>query len=177
MDVFIKIQKALHANITATKAGLNGFKPLPNGGYLNASDNAMESLKLLEDAITSCGCNTDEVTVASIGFNADTSPFYNEEQNKYDVEGPKNLFDPSMLADWYIKLCTEHPLSKSIISPSKPPPHPLNLPFSNLHRRPLLRNRRLPTPPPKTPRSQPPNHQIRPQKLPQRKPRNPQNLH
>ena len=32
------------------------------------------------------------------------------EQGKYDMDGPKNLYDAKMLTDWYIKIVTEHPL-------------------------------------------------------------------
>lgn len=26
------------------------------------------------------------------------------------MEGPKNLWEPEQMVDWYIKQCTEHPL-------------------------------------------------------------------
>ena len=52
-----------------------------------------------------------------IGFNCDSEGFYNKETNKYDMEGPKNLFDPEQMADWYVKLCQEHPLCVYIEDP------------------------------------------------------------
>lgn len=33
------------------------------------------------------------------------------------MEGPKNLFDPEQMADWYVKLCQEHPLCVYIEDP------------------------------------------------------------
>lgn len=32
------------------------------------------------------------------------------EQGKYDLDGPKNLYDNKMLIDWYLKIVQEHPL-------------------------------------------------------------------
>lgn len=59
---------------------------------------------MLEDAITSTGVNTADRKYLQIGINADSQSFYIEEQNRYDVEGPKNLFDQTMLADWFAKM-------------------------------------------------------------------------
>ena len=39
------------------------------------------------------------------------------DQEKYDVEGPKNLFDAEQMADWYVKLLTEHPLVSYLEDP------------------------------------------------------------
>uniref|UniRef100_A0A7S3KXI6 phosphopyruvate hydratase n=1 Tax=Euplotes crassus TaxID=5936 RepID=A0A7S3KXI6_EUPCR len=117
LQTFVKIQKAIHANINATKVGLNGYKLQGNGAYFNASDNITECLKLLEDAINSSGCNSDEHTVATIGFNSEPEAYYNSEQNKYDIEGPKNLFDAGMFVDWYIKLLNDHPLVSYLEDP------------------------------------------------------------
>jgi hypothetical protein len=33
------------------------------------------------------------------------------------MEGPKNLFDPSQMADWYVKLLADHPLISYIEDP------------------------------------------------------------
>ncbi len=40
----------------------------------------------------------------------DPDQFYLAEQGKYEVEGPKNLYDTKMLIEWYQKMCTDHPL-------------------------------------------------------------------
>jgi enolase len=40
----------------------------------------------------------------------DPDQFYLAEQSKYEVEGPKNLYDTKMLIEWYQKMCTDHPL-------------------------------------------------------------------
>jgi len=32
------------------------------------------------------------------------------DSGKYDIDGPKNLYDSKMLIDWYLKMVTEHPL-------------------------------------------------------------------
>ena len=47
----------------------------------------------------------------------DPDQFYIPEQNKYDVDGPKNLYDAKMLSDWYIKIVNEHPLVTYIEDP------------------------------------------------------------
>ena len=41
-------------------------------------------------------------------FEADS--YYNADSGKYDIEGPKNLFDAKMMSDWLLKICTDHPL-------------------------------------------------------------------
>jgi len=117
LSTFLKIQKSISSAIAATKAGVNGFKMGADGSYFNACDGVNDSLKILEDAITNSGCNTDQHVVASIGINSESESYYNEEQNKYDVEGPKNLFEPAQLADWYVKLVTDHPLITYIEDP------------------------------------------------------------
>ena len=33
-----------------------------------------------------------------------------QDQDRYDIEGPKNLFDQTMLADWFVKMAQDHPL-------------------------------------------------------------------
>jgi enolase len=37
--------------------------------------------------------------------------------SKYDIEGPKILFDTAMLADWLAKICVDHPLVTYIEDP------------------------------------------------------------
>lgn len=46
----------------------------------------------------------------TIGIQVDPDQFYLSEQGKYDVDGPKNLYDAKMLSEWYQKMCTDHPL-------------------------------------------------------------------
>jgi hypothetical protein len=101
INSFLKLQKSIITSISSSKSGLAGFKVGIDGSYFNAFDTIPESLKILEDAINNC---PDGGSFASIGFNCESDSFYNAEQNKYDMEGPKNLFDPSQMADWYIKL-------------------------------------------------------------------------
>ena len=40
-----------------------------------------------------------------------------KDQNKYDIEGPKNLFDTDMLIEWLVKMCNEHPLVEYLEDP------------------------------------------------------------
>ncbi len=72
---------------------------------------------MLEDAINSTGVNTSDKKYLQIGINADSQAFYIEEQNRYDIEGPKNLFDQTMLADWFVKMAQDHPLLVYIEDP------------------------------------------------------------
>lgn len=46
----------------------------------------------------------------SIGLQIDPDQFYLTEQGKYDIDGPKNLYDTKMLIDWYVKIINDHPL-------------------------------------------------------------------
>lgn len=102
--VYHKISAAIKKAITSHKLGEAGFKANQSGSYYNALDTVNDSFKMLEDAINSTGLNTDERKVLQIGINADSQSSYLEEQNKYEIEGPKNLFDQTMLADWFVKL-------------------------------------------------------------------------
>ena len=40
-----------------------------------------------------------------------------EDQGRYDIEGPKNLFDQTMLADYFVKMAQDHPLLTYIEDP------------------------------------------------------------
>lgn len=117
IDTFLKIQKAITTTITSSKVGLNGFKQGADGSFFNACENINEALKMIEDAINGAGCNSDQQMVASVGINCESDSFYNPDQNKYDMEGPKNLFDPNQMSDWYIKLLKDHPLISYIEDP------------------------------------------------------------
>ena len=74
-------------------------------------------LKLLEDAINATGLNTNERKYLTIGINADSQSSFIEESGRYDIEGPKNLFDQTMLADWFVKMAQDHPLLTYIEDP------------------------------------------------------------
>ena len=63
-----------------------------------------ETFKLIEDAINQTGINTQERKFLTIGINADSHSSYLQDQDRYDIEGPKNLFDQTMLADWFVKM-------------------------------------------------------------------------
>jgi len=91
--VYYKIAAAIKKAITSHKLGEIGFKGGITGSYYNALDSINDSFKLLEDAINSTGVNTDDRKVLQIGINADSQSSFIEDQNKYDMEGPKNLFD------------------------------------------------------------------------------------
>jgi len=91
--VYYKISAAIKKAITSHKAGEAGFKASAIGSYFNALDSVNDSFKMIEDAINATGINSKERTVLQIGINADSQSCYIEESNKYDVEGPKNLFD------------------------------------------------------------------------------------
>ena len=52
-----------------------------------------DSFKLLDDAINTVGCNTEDRKYLTIGINADSHTYFMADTEKYDIEGPKNLFD------------------------------------------------------------------------------------
>ena len=108
--MYYKISAAIKKAITGHKLGEAGFKANLSGSYFNALDSVNDSFKFLEDAINSTGLNTNERKYFTIGVNADSQSSFLEEQNRYDVEGPKNLFDQTMLADWFVKMAQDHPL-------------------------------------------------------------------
>jgi hypothetical protein len=117
IESFLKIQKAIVSVINSSKQGANGFKMGADGSYFNACESIPEALKILEDSIKASDLNSDEYMIASIGINCESDSFYNSETNKYDMEGPKNLFDPEQMVDWYIKLLNEHQLITYIEDP------------------------------------------------------------
>lgn len=91
--VYYKISAAIKKAITGHKLGENGFRANLSGSYYNALDTVNDSFKLLEDAINSCDVNTNERKVLTIGINADSQSNFIEEHGRYDIEGPKNLYD------------------------------------------------------------------------------------
>ena len=52
-----------------------------------------------------------------LGINPDIDSAFLREQNKYDLEGPKNLFDQDSLTEYFVKMCNEHPLLEYIEDP------------------------------------------------------------
>lgn len=40
----------------------------------------------------------------------DADQYVVPDQNKYDMEGPKNLFEAKQMCDFYLKVITDHPL-------------------------------------------------------------------
>ena len=108
--LYYKLSAAIKKAITSHKLGEAGFKANVSGAYFNALDTVNDSFKLLEDAINSTGVNTNDRKYFTIGINADSQSSFIEDQNRYDIEGPKNLFDQTMLADWFVKLAQDHPL-------------------------------------------------------------------
>ena len=115
--VYYKIAAAVKKAITSHKLGEAGFKANLSGSYYNALDTINDSFKMLEEAINSTGLNTNERKVLMLGINADSASVFQEETGKYDIEGPKNLFDQTMLADWFVKLAQDHPLLAYIEDP------------------------------------------------------------
>jgi len=72
IDIYYKLNAKIEEGIKATKVGLAGFKKgSTDGACFNAFDNINECFKLLEDAITAVGINTDETKYLKIGINAD----------------------------------------------------------------------------------------------------------
>ena len=102
--LYFKVSAAIKKAIQSHKLGEAGFKANVSGSYFNALDSINDSFKLLEDAINSVGVNTNERKYLLIGINADSQTSYVEEQNRYEIEGPKNLFDQTMLADYFVKM-------------------------------------------------------------------------
>jgi hypothetical protein len=52
-----------------------------------------------------------------LGVNPDIESVFLRDQNKYDLEGPKNLFDTDQLIEWLVKMCNEHPLLEYLEDP------------------------------------------------------------
>lgn len=118
IDIYYKLNSKIEEGIKATKVGLAGFKKgSSDGACFNAFDNINECFKLIEDAITAVGINTDETKYLKIGINADAQNWFVEEGAKYDWDGPKNLLDSDQVIDFYTKICTDHPLLEFIEDP------------------------------------------------------------
>jgi len=117
VEVYLKIQAQIKKQISSHKLGENGFKPGADGSYYNALENINDSFKFMEDAIAAVQVNTDQKKYLKYGINTDMDSYFIREQNKYDVEGPKNLFDQDMLTEYYVKLATDHPLIEYIEDP------------------------------------------------------------
>ena len=103
-QVYFKISTAIRKAITSHKLGEAGFKGNVSGAYFNALENVADSFKFIEDAITSVGVNTNDRKYLQIGINADGHSSYQEESGRYDIEGPKNLYDQTMMADYFVKM-------------------------------------------------------------------------
>ena len=92
-QVYLKISAAIKKAVSSHKLGEAGFKPNASGSYFNAFENVNESFKILEDAINSTGLNSGDHKYLQIGINTDNNNHYISDQNKYDIDGPKTLYD------------------------------------------------------------------------------------
>ena len=77
--VHFKISAAIKKAITSHKLGEVGFKANATGSYFNALDSVNDSFKMIEDAITATGLNTNERKVLTIGINADSQSSFLED--------------------------------------------------------------------------------------------------
>jgi len=109
LQIYYKVSSAIKKAVQTHKLGENGFKPNASGAYFNAHENHNETFKLVEDAINASGANQHQACL-SIGIQVDPDQFFLPEQGKYDIDGPKNLYDVKMLCDWYVKIINDHPL-------------------------------------------------------------------
>lgn len=116
LAIYYKVTAAIKKTLQSHKLGENGFKPNASGSYYNAHENHNETFKLIEDAISNSGANANG-QILTIGINVDPDQFFNPDQGKYDIDGPKNLYDSKMLADWYVKIVNDHPLLSYIEDP------------------------------------------------------------
>lgn len=116
-EIYFKITANIKKAIQAHKLGEAGFKANIQGSYFNAFDTVNDSFKLLEDAINQAQVNSSKRNYAQIGINADSQSSYLADTDKYDFEGPKNLFDQQMLTDYLFKMANDHPLLTYIEDP------------------------------------------------------------
>jgi enolase len=61
--------------------------------------------------------NTPERKFAQIGVNVDAQNSYLTDQDRYEFEGPKTLFDSNLLTEWLCKMVADHPLLTYIEDP------------------------------------------------------------
>ena len=93
LDLYYKVSAGVKKAIEGHKLGAAGFKANNTGAYFNALESVNDTFKVLEDVITATGVNTAERKYLTIGVNADSQSAYLQDQDRYDIEGPKNLFD------------------------------------------------------------------------------------
>jgi len=75
LQIYYKVAAAIKKGVQSHKLGENGFKPNASGSYFNAHENHNETFKLIEDAITQSGANSDKKCL-SIGIQIDPDQFY-----------------------------------------------------------------------------------------------------
>lgn len=119
-DIYFKVSALIKKLIVSHKLGENGFKANQTGAYFNAYESINDSFKLLEEAINQSQVNKGERKYAQIGINVDSASWYLPEQDRYEMEGPKNLMDQTALTEWLAKMVTDHPLLTFIEDPFRP---------------------------------------------------------
>ena len=72
---------------------------------------------MMEEIIIQADLNTETRKFVTIGINADSQSAYVQDQDKYEFEGPKNLFDQDQVCDYFEKMVKEHPLLTYIEDP------------------------------------------------------------
>lgn len=105
-ELLNKIYQGIRKVLTAGKLGENGMKLNNENTYNPPADGMNDIFKLIEGIIN----EIEEKEKIFYGIDCNANNYYNEETSLYEMEGMKKPIDSDGLIDFYIKLCTDHPL-------------------------------------------------------------------
>jgi hypothetical protein len=76
LQLYYKVHSAIKKSLSTGKAGEAAFKPTPKGDYaFCAHDSHNDTLKVIEDAISQAGCNTEDRKILTIGLQMDADQY------------------------------------------------------------------------------------------------------
>lgn len=113
-EAYKKIYENCKRSVSSGKGGEAAVK-LHANGFVPNGDSLMDSLKLIEDSVTSAGFVLGEDFCIGIDCNAEE--FYLREANKYEMDGFKVPPDAMGLLEFYVKLLTEKPYIRLLEDP------------------------------------------------------------
>lgn len=102
--LFLKIKESFRKATAGSKWGEAGFKPQEDGSYFTPCDTIAEALKFMDDL---CGAIDTRVKYS---VTCEAAGYHIKDGNKYEMEGAKAPVEVDQIIDYYVKLCTEHPL-------------------------------------------------------------------
>lgn len=100
----MKVRDSFKKAAAGSKWGEAAFKLQEDGSYFAPCDSIAEALKFMDDL-----CAAIDARV-KYSVTCDVTGYHVKDGNKFEMEGAKAPVELDQIIDYYVKLCTDHPL-------------------------------------------------------------------